>query len=264
MTTTFSHAELEAEGFRGWVPLATLDTARVPNEPGVYLVYRVTPSGPAQYLATSAAGRFKKRDPSVDESVLRSKWVTGASTLYIGKGTNLRRRLRQYKQFGAGHPVGHWGGRYVWQLADHPALLAAWQPSFSPETAEAELLRRFMEAYGRLPFANIAMPSGAAEWRVSHSAPPTRAGSTAPDTPGRRHFSIAGRSVSLTQREVEAAMNDVVAESVQKHAVRIGGQLFPVVQVLECATSVPRAETRSARARAVLQQLGFTLVCRRP
>lgn len=66
MTTTFSHAELEAEGFSGWVPLATLDTARVPAAPGVYLVYRVAPSAP-KYLATSAAGRFKSRDPSVDE-----------------------------------------------------------------------------------------------------------------------------------------------------------------------------------------------------
>lgn len=55
-------------------------------------------------------------------------------------------------------------------------------------------------------------------------------------------------------------MGDAVAEPVQKHAVRIGGQLYPVVQVLERATSVARAETRSARAQAVLQQLGFTLL----
>lgn len=55
-------------------------------------------------------------------------------------------------------------------------------------------------------------------------------------------------------------MADAVAEPVQKHAVRIGGHLYPVVQVLERATSVPRADTRSARARAVLKQLGFALL----
>lgn len=117
-----------------------------------------------------------------------------------------------------------------------------------------------MGTYGQLPFANIAVPSGAAESRLSQSAPPTSARSTAPATPGGRRFSVAGRAVSLTRHAVEAAMKDAVAEPVHKHAVRIGGNLYPVVQVLERATSVPRAETRSARARAVLQQLGFTLV----
>ena len=92
---TFSQAGLEDEGFRGWAPLATLDMANVPTTPGVYVVYRV-PSSEPEFLVASKAGRFKGRDPSTDLSGLRSKWVTGANAVYIGKATHLRRRLRQY------------------------------------------------------------------------------------------------------------------------------------------------------------------------
>lgn len=181
MTTGFSRAELEAEGFRGWLPLATLNNmAKVPTSPGVYLAYRVTPSKP-DFLTASEAGRFKRRDPSIDVSALRSKWVTGANTVYIGKATHLRRRLRQYQQFGAGTPVGHWGGRYIWQLADHRSVLVAWRQASKPEVAEAELLRGFLSAYGKPLFANIAMPCGATWSR---------------DNPSRAHDRATGSHLS--------------------------------------------------------------------
>lgn len=260
MTTTFSRAELEAEGFEGWVPLTTLDMAEVPTTPGVYLAYRVASSEP-ELLVASRAGRFKGREPSIDVPGLRSKWVTGGNTVYIGKANDLRRRLRQYQQFGGGAPVGHWGGRYIWQLADHRSVLIAWRQSSKPEIAEAELLRRFLAAYGKPPFANIALPSGVTKRRDARAVSLTPGERVATSSASDVHeFRIAGRDVSLTRADVEAAMADAAAEPVQKHAVRIGGQLYPVVQILERATSVPRAETRSARARSVLQQLGFTLL----
>lgn len=256
--TTFSRDELEAEGFEGWGPLTTLDMAKVPTTPGVYLAYRAADSEP-EFLVASKAGRFKGRDPSSDVSGLRSKWVAGGNTLYIGRATDLRRRLRQYQQFGNGTPVGHWGGRYTWQLADHRSVLVAWRQSSKPEVEEAELLRRFLSTYGKPPFANITVPSGARS-RNSQLVQLTE-GPTAPwVAPDVRVFRIAGREVSLTRAKVAAAMANTVAEPAKKHAVRIGGQLYPVVQVLERATSVPRAQTRSARARAVLRQLGFTLL----
>lgn len=152
MTTTFSRAGLEAAGFEGWIPLTTLDLAKVPTTPGVYLAYRVASSEP-EFLVASRAGRFKGRDPSSDVPSLRSKWVTGGNTVYIGKATHLRRRLWQYQQFGGGTPVGHWGGRYIWQLADHHSVLIAWRLSSKPEIAEAELLRHFLATYGKPPFA---------------------------------------------------------------------------------------------------------------
>lgn len=73
-------------------------------------------------------------------------------------------------------------------------------------------------------------------------------------------FVVAGTTVELTAPGVAAALRGVAPEPVVKHAVDVGGQLFPVVQALEAASGVPRASTRSARARAVLTALGMWLV----
>jgi hypothetical protein len=95
--------------------------------------------------------------------VLQRKWVKGCEVLYIGKGDNIQRRLKQYIEFGSGKPIGHWGGRYIWQLKDSAHLLVAWMPCGSDETAammEARLLRRFKDEHdGQLPYANIADPT---------------------------------------------------------------------------------------------------------
>jgi hypothetical protein len=90
---------------------------------------------------------------------LQAEWVDGATVIYIGKADVLRRRLQQYARFGAGEPVGHWGGRLIWQLADAGELLVAWHALVATETArslERRLLLHFGELYeGRRPFANL-------------------------------------------------------------------------------------------------------------
>ncbi len=107
----FDRQSLSEEGFSGWVPFSRLPTASVPASPGVYVVYRAAPAEPS-FLKISPAGHFKGRDPTVSVAVLTSKWVTGATVIYVGKAQKqtLRQRLSQYRRFGEGGNVGHGEG----------------------------------------------------------------------------------------------------------------------------------------------------------
>lgn len=132
----------------------------VPDAQGVYAVVRES-TAPVQFLATSCGGRFKNRDPSVDIATLEERWLAQAKVLYIGKAggtelrSTLRKRLHTYMQFGLGCPCAHWGGRYIWQLADAAQLLVLWAPTSEPAKTESLLLDGFTQSYGQLPFANL-------------------------------------------------------------------------------------------------------------
>lgn len=160
----FTLKSLEDAGFEGFVPFADLfgsGLTDVPSVPGVYVVVR-EPNIPATFLDANPGGRFKDRDPTELPDVLKAKWIDDCSVLYIGKGDVLRSRLREYARFGAGERVGHWGGRYIWQLADSDQLLVAWRTTSEGQTArgaEGELVAAFKRRFGRLPFANIADPA---------------------------------------------------------------------------------------------------------
>jgi hypothetical protein len=152
----FRRAALVADGFVGWVAFPrVLSDDEVPRVAGVYVVAR-SASGPPVFLANSPAGRFKGEDPTVGKDALTANWVPGASIVYIGKADELRRRLRQFADFGAGKPVGHWGGRLIWQLSDSETLLVAWKrtPGQVPREVEAGLISQFRAEHGKAPFAN--------------------------------------------------------------------------------------------------------------
>lgn len=151
-------------GFEGFIAIAELrdsSLAEVPEEHGVYLVLRQNAAKP-HFLVNSPAGWYKGRDPSVSIAELRQNWVADASILYIGKAgsinnrSTLQSRLRAYLQHGAGRKVGHWGGRIIWQLADAESLIIAWRQELllEPREVERQLIKSFIEEYGRLPFAN--------------------------------------------------------------------------------------------------------------
>lgn len=73
-------------------------------------------------------------------------------------------------------------------------------------------------------------------------------------------FTVAGRRITLTKEDVTAALRSVTPEPIQKHAVEVEGRVYPVVQALEAASGVPRADTRSKTARMVFTGLGMRLV----
>ena len=151
------------DGFRGFLSFEELEIGQVPRLPGIYAVLK--PEGFKRlFLAKSVGGQFKKQDPSLLQPALESHWVDDAEVLYIGKagagtvGTRgLRKRLQEFADFGRGKPVGHWGGRLLWQLADSQSLVIAWKVLEAAEvdSAEAEYQAEFISIYGRLPFANL-------------------------------------------------------------------------------------------------------------
>lgn len=129
-------------GWRTWDELRETSFAEVPRTGGASVVVRRAVA-----------------DPTVPLQRLQAEWLSGAQLLYVGKADDLRRRLRRYADFGAGRPVGHWGGRFVWQLADSDELLVGWKGTTddgTPLALETEILDRFARtSNGRLPFANL-------------------------------------------------------------------------------------------------------------
>lgn len=152
MATT--RAELKAIGFEGFVPFADLRDTTVPSTQGVYAVLRCTQE-PPEFLPRNPAGALRG-DPSVSPEALATAWVNGVEVVYFGKAARLQRRLDEYRRNGLGGRARHWGGRYIWQLVVPGELLVTWltTPGVDPARIESDLIRRFVETTGQLPFAN--------------------------------------------------------------------------------------------------------------
>jgi hypothetical protein len=161
---SFARSDLENCDFAGFVTVAGLLTSRcaeVPAVSGVYVVCR-TEAAPPTFLLRSVGGHFKGNDPTVPVGTLTAKWIDGACTIYIGKAatSTLRSRVRQLMDYGAGRPVGHQGGRYLWQVSDSGQFLVAWLADPEATALENEMLSAFASRWGGYPFANIAGPRG--------------------------------------------------------------------------------------------------------
>ena len=157
-------SEIEAAGFQGFEEIQSLMNNKcqnVPSEKGIYFVLKYVV--PPEFLSTSVGGHFKGKDPTVDLQKLKSKWVDNTLVVYIGQAggrdskETLFDRLKTYMSFGNGNPVGHWGGRYIWQLKNNRKLNICWKPvtDDDPERVEKELIKKFENHYGKKPFANI-------------------------------------------------------------------------------------------------------------
>ena len=154
---------LRAAGFEGFATVGDLTRSgclEVPTLRGVYIVVR-EPADPPKFMPGSAAGFYRGQKPRVKVEVLEQHWVPEAVVLYVGlaAGTGVRgklqQRIKRYLRHGRGKSVGHWSGRYIWQLADHRKLRLAWLPSEDGPDLEAQLLARFEKRYGTWPFANL-------------------------------------------------------------------------------------------------------------
>ena len=171
--------DLKKAGFEGFCSVEKLrdDLSDIPAVQGVYMVVYQGDRMP-EFLVVGTGGLKRKKDkngklkitnPNVAVSELKSNWVADTCVVYIGKagGVNkngkkskstLNKRISDYLDFGNGEPVGHWGGRYIWQIKEAKKLLFCWKatPRSNPEEVEKELIAEFKLLHGdKRPFANL-------------------------------------------------------------------------------------------------------------
>lgn len=168
---------LKKNGFQGFKTIAELRKKKsiIPKQQGVYVVLYGKDTKPT-FVERGTGGFFKGKDPNVSIEELEQKWVENTSVIYIGKAggskkvekegeitsvklnATLNSRLSQYLGFGNGKKVGHWGGRYTWQLADAEDLIICWKiTDEEPRTVEQKMIADFKNVHsGERPFANKA------------------------------------------------------------------------------------------------------------
>ena len=149
--------EIKRTGFSGFYRIRELinDSSLIPISGGVYLVLN-NYNNAVDFLEIGTGGYFKGKNPNVPLAVLRREWVDNTKVIYVGKATSLKSRIKQYLGFGQGKNIGHYGGRYIWQIKHSTDLIVCWKTIASnPEQFESELLRQFLSIYGCLPFANL-------------------------------------------------------------------------------------------------------------
>ena len=156
--------EIRNCGFVGFKQMTQLfeDCSVIPREKGVYIILYINNNEP-NFSQVGCGGFFKSKDPNVSVETLKSSWVPNSLVVYIGKagGANssatLHSRLKQYFAFGQGKAVGHYGGRYVWQLEKPRELVVCWKPTPNedPRTLEKQLISEFVTQFAKRPFANL-------------------------------------------------------------------------------------------------------------
>jgi hypothetical protein len=157
--------DMKTAGFQGFYPVSQLQNTKcegLPKLPGVYAVLRPQGGRPT-FLKQSVGGHFKGKDPTISEELLKILWVSDSVVLYIGRAggpdstATLKTRISDFVRFGAGKPVGHYGGRVIWQLEDHADLIICWKPTSvdPPAKMETQLISLFQGSFGKRPFANL-------------------------------------------------------------------------------------------------------------
>lgn len=157
-------SEIQEQGFAGFKTVKELwhDNSCIPKERGVYLVINPAYQKP-QFLEIGVGGFFKGKDPNVSVHELRNNIVKESRIVYIGKAgsldgkATLNSRLGQYLKFGQGKNIGHWGGRYIWQLKNHDELIFCWKtvPNNDPRLIEKNMIDDYTKQFGNMPFANL-------------------------------------------------------------------------------------------------------------
>ena len=154
--------EIKEDGFKGFESVKKLrkNSSRIPQDKGVYLVLKPQDMD-VKFLETGTGGHFKDKDPNVSIDKLKAKWIEDTLVLYVGRtGRTLYERINELLRFGQGENIGHWGGRYLWQINHSEELVICWKEmqDEDPEEIWKQLLWDFESVYSKLPFANLRRP----------------------------------------------------------------------------------------------------------
>lgn len=154
--------EIKKYGFKGFESVKDLreDSSRIPKKKGVYLVLK--PQDMDVGFLETGTGGHTKGNPNVSRDKLKAKRIEDMLVLYIGRtGRTLYKRINELLRFGQGESIGHWGGRYLWQINHSEELVICWKEmqDEDPEEIKNRLLLDFESKYSKLPFANRQRPS---------------------------------------------------------------------------------------------------------
>lgn len=156
--------EIKQQGFKGFKTVKELweNKKDIPKKMGVYLVID-TNFESTDFINPGVGGFFKGKDPNVQISDLKLNLVSNSQVVYIGKAggstvkATLHSRLGQYLSFGQTKNIGHYGGRFIWQIKEHQNLVFCWKetPNEEPVKVERDLINQFRNQFGKLPYANL-------------------------------------------------------------------------------------------------------------
>ncbi len=123
----------------------------IPHKPGVYKVINAD-NLPIEILATST--NSKAGIYNVADLQQRYNKQTNKKVLYIGKGKDLSRRIKQYVKFGMNKSSVHKGGRSIFQIQDYKNLYIEVIECGNCQKVEKCMLIDFKNNYNGLPMAN--------------------------------------------------------------------------------------------------------------
>lgn len=140
--------------------------SEISEQCGVYVVTYSKSKMPKFKQQGSGPEMWHDRKVNVSVEKLISKWIIfrdgEEKIIYIGRAggegisSNLRNRIKRYILFGSGCEVAHYGGRYIWQIANPKDMAIYWQETRYPAETERRLINDFKyEHEGKLPFANL-------------------------------------------------------------------------------------------------------------
>ena len=158
ITKEFGIPESFFDGFKTIAELKN-SCSEIPDVKGIYLVLRAAEKAPV--IKSSSLGgyvHFPNDSPCYSVDELEDNYIDGSHILYIGKSTNIQKRIRTYMKFGKGEKARHGGGRAIWQLADADDLIVCWTATTDgPRKVEKEMIQRYkLNHSSKRPFANMS------------------------------------------------------------------------------------------------------------